>query len=194
MRRLLTPTTPRARKLLTLAGVLASSVCLAVGLVAGAGSGALLGVAAGDVFSSMCWVLVAAGITGNALASSGRGHGWLLLFGLQPLWIAYALYTGQIGLVIGCVAHSAAQVNGFLRSGASTAREACDTGEGRLELGEGRRRTFRGDRPAPLRGRARAAPVPCAEPRLALVSPQELLALRPSLSLCAQETRVRSTL
>lgn len=74
--------------------------------------------------SVICWLLVVTGITGTALASFGGRFGWLLLFGLQPLWIAYALATGQGGLVLGSVAYGAVQLNGFLRGGDPSARES----------------------------------------------------------------------
>lgn len=66
--------------------------------------------------SRICWVLVIAGIIGTALASCGNRTGWLGLFGLQPVWIAYAICTDQHGLILGCAAYGVAQLNGFLRS------------------------------------------------------------------------------
>lgn len=65
---------------------------------------------------AICWVLAVAGIAGTAMASTGGRFGWLLLFGLQPLWIAYALTTDQIGLVVGPMAYAVAQLNGFLKT------------------------------------------------------------------------------
>ena len=62
-----------------------------------------------------CWILVAGGIAGTFVVSSGGRSGWLFLFGLQPFWIAYALVTGQAGLIVGCVFSAAAHVNGFVR-------------------------------------------------------------------------------
>lgn len=66
--------------------------------------------------SLVCWLLVVGGIAGTALASCGSRFGWLLLLGLQPPWIAYALCTDQNGLIVGCLAYGAAQLNGFLKS------------------------------------------------------------------------------
>ena len=63
--------------------------------------------------SVVCWLLVVAGITGTALASNGNRYGWLVLFGLQPLWITYAFCTGQTGLILGSLAYGAAQLNGL---------------------------------------------------------------------------------
>lgn len=74
-------------------------------------------------FSLICWFLVLAGIAGTALVSTGRRFGWLLLFGLQPLWITYAVCTDQCGLVLGSLAYGAAQLNGFLKTDAASARQ-----------------------------------------------------------------------
>lgn len=73
-------------------------------------------------FPLICWLLALGGITGTAVTSFGGRFGWLLLFGLQPLWITYALATGQGGLVLGSVAYSAVQLNGYLRGGPSGCR------------------------------------------------------------------------
>jgi hypothetical protein len=75
-------------------------------------------VSSGDLAGSyrmICWALALAGIAGTVLASFGWRVGWLLLFGLQPVWIAYALATGQTGLILGSAAYAVAQLNGFLR-------------------------------------------------------------------------------
>ena len=69
--------------------------------------------------SLLCWALVIVGILGTALASYGGRLGWLLLFGLQPIWIAYALCTDQNGLILGSLAYGLAQLNGFLKSAKS---------------------------------------------------------------------------
>jgi hypothetical protein len=101
----------RARAKLALAATGCAGLALSGCFLASVSGGAV-----DAVGPRVCWVLVAAGIVGTSLASSGRGNGWLLLFGLQPIWIAYAFATGQPGLILGCVAHSLAQMNGFLRS------------------------------------------------------------------------------
>ena len=69
-----------------------------------------------DVCPIFCWALVVAGIAGTAMISCERRCGWLLLFGLQPLWVSYAVATGQHGLILGSLAYGIAQLNGFLRS------------------------------------------------------------------------------
>jgi hypothetical protein len=71
---------------------------------------------ASSLLSITCWILVVAGVTGTTLASNGNRYGWLLLFSLQPLWIAYALCTDQPGLIFGSLAYGAAQLNGLLMS------------------------------------------------------------------------------
>ena len=55
----------------------------------------------------------------------GGRFGWLLLFGLQPLWITYALCTDQLGLVLGPLAYAVAQLNGFLRGGQTSEMPPC---------------------------------------------------------------------
>jgi hypothetical protein len=70
----------------------------------------------GTWLSMACWGLVFAGVVGTFLASRGNRWGWLLLVSLQPLWITYALATGQHGFILGAVMYGAAQLNGFMRS------------------------------------------------------------------------------
>lgn len=91
---------------------LCASVLLA-GLAFAAGAGPL---PATLVVSTSCWVLVAAGVLGTFLASRGVSWGWLLLVGLQPLWISYAIATGQYGFILGALAYGGAQLNGFVRT------------------------------------------------------------------------------
>jgi hypothetical protein len=64
----------------------------------------------------VCWVLVVGGVAGTFLAGAGCRWGWLLLLGLQPVWISYALVTAQHGFVLGSLAYAGAQLNGFLRA------------------------------------------------------------------------------
>lgn len=71
---------------------------------------------AGAWMSLACWGLVLFGVAGTFLAGRGVSWGWLLLASLQPLWISYAVLTGQYGFIVGAVAYGAAQMNGFLRS------------------------------------------------------------------------------
>lgn len=63
-----------------------------------------------------CWALAGAGVTGTFLAGRGISWGWLILVGLQPLWITYAVATAQYGFIFAALAYGGAQVNGFLRS------------------------------------------------------------------------------
>jgi len=69
------------------------------------------------VLQGVSWLLVVGGVAGNFLAGDGRRWAWLVLFGLQPVWIAYALATGQVGFVLGSLAYAGAQLNGYLRGG-----------------------------------------------------------------------------
>jgi hypothetical protein len=63
-----------------------------------------------------CWLLVLAGIAGTLLIGNGISWGWLTMFGLQPLWVAYAIVTQQHGLIPDALAYGAVQLNGFIRS------------------------------------------------------------------------------
>lgn len=69
------------------------------------------------VLQGVCWLLVVGGVVGTYLAGSGRRWAWLVLFGLQPVWIAYAVATGQPGFVLGSMAYAGAQLNGYLKGG-----------------------------------------------------------------------------
>jgi hypothetical protein len=63
-----------------------------------------------------CWFLVLAGIAGTLLIGNGISCGWLIMFGLQPLWVAYAVATEQHALIPGALAYGAVQLNGFIRT------------------------------------------------------------------------------
>jgi hypothetical protein len=69
----------------------------------------------GTMLRTTCWALVVGGVAGTFLAGAGVRCGWLILLGLQPVWIAYALVTGQYGFMLGSIAYAGAQVNGYLR-------------------------------------------------------------------------------
>jgi hypothetical protein len=89
-----------------------------------AASLALLAIAHGELapsvrpvlLSGVCWTLVAGGIAGTYLAGAGMRCGWLVLLGMQPIWIAYAIVTGQVGFVLGSVAYAGGQLNGYMRA------------------------------------------------------------------------------
>lgn len=112
----------RAAALIRAATVLILSLGLSALLWSRVLGGGLEGGAPSWGFPLICWLLALGGIAGTAMASFGGRFGWLLLFGLQPLWITYALATGQGGLVLGSVAYSAVQLNGYLRRGPACRR------------------------------------------------------------------------
>ena len=102
------------RAVLTVAlTLLVASVLGGALVIASTGSGD--GATRGLVQRCVCWGLVVGGVTGTFLAGLGARCGWLIMLGMQPLWIAYALVTGQYGFVLGSVAYAGAQVNGYLR-------------------------------------------------------------------------------
>jgi hypothetical protein len=107
------PRLVRRRSLVAVLGTLALSIFLGGILVLVA---ACSDTATCDtVLCISCWGLVVGGVTGTFLAGAGMRCGWLILLGLQPLWIAYALVTGQHGFMLGSVAYAGAQLNGYLR-------------------------------------------------------------------------------
>lgn len=63
------------------------------------------------------WAWVLTGLQVIALWAAGRHQwwAWLLGAGVQPVWIVYAVLTGQLGFVPGCVISAAVQVRNFLR-------------------------------------------------------------------------------
>jgi hypothetical protein len=62
------------------------------------------------------WAWVLTGLQVLALWAAGRRRwwAWLLGAGVQPVWIVYAVLTGQLGFVLGCLVSAAVQVRNFL--------------------------------------------------------------------------------
>lgn len=115
--RLLTPRRPWTSVIMTLAG----AVGLGVALILAVGPDSP-GTARQHLLDGVCWGLVMGGVSGTFLAGAGFRIGWLILLGLQPVWIAYSVVTGQFGFVLGSVAYAGAQVNGYVRASAIPAR------------------------------------------------------------------------
>lgn len=65
--------------------------------------------------ASWPWLLTALQVVALWAAGGERWWGWLLGASVQPPWIAYALETGQLGFIPGCLISSAVQVYSFLR-------------------------------------------------------------------------------
>jgi hypothetical protein len=103
---------------LGLACLRGAAVPVAASVVAGVGLTAAYAGAepSAEFLSGSSWILAVAGVTGMFLAGRGLSRGWLLLLCLQPLWIAYAVLTGQYGFVVGSLAYAAAQLNGYVRT------------------------------------------------------------------------------
>jgi hypothetical protein len=55
------------------------------------------------------------GITGLYLAGRKSAWGWAIGFGVQPLWVAYAMATEQYGFIVGAIAYGAVNARNFLR-------------------------------------------------------------------------------
>ena len=65
------------------------------------------------------WAWILTGLQVVALWAAGRRQWWAWLLGasVQPVWITYAILTGQLGFVPGCLISAAVQVHNFLRAG-----------------------------------------------------------------------------
>lgn len=65
------------------------------------------------------WAWILTGVQVLALWAAGkrRWWAWLLGAGVQPVWIVYALFTGQVGFVPGCLISAAVQLHNFLAIG-----------------------------------------------------------------------------
>ena len=72
------------------------------------------------------WAWLLTGLQVVALWAAGRRQwwAWLLGAGVQPVWIIYAIITGQLGFVPGCLVSAAVQVHNFVRAGAVRAERA----------------------------------------------------------------------
>jgi hypothetical protein len=62
------------------------------------------------------WLLTGLQVLALWAAGRKRSWGWLLGAGVQPVWITYAVLTGQIGFIPGCAVSAAVQAYSFLRS------------------------------------------------------------------------------
>ena len=60
------------------------------------------------------FVLSAFGIVGIILAGSKRKVGWLIGFAVQPLWIVFAITTGQYGFIINAVIYAIVYARNWL--------------------------------------------------------------------------------
>lgn len=67
--------------------------------------------------SPLAWsfLLSAVGIVGILLAGSKRKIGWLVGFAVQPLWIVFAITTGQYGFILNAVIYAAVYARNWLR-------------------------------------------------------------------------------
>jgi hypothetical protein len=73
------------------------------------------------------WTWLLTGLQVLALwgAGSKRWWGWLLGAAVQPPWIAYALLTGQLGFIPGCVVSAAVQIRSSLRGRPTPRYQGC---------------------------------------------------------------------
>ncbi|MBU2501120.1 hypothetical protein KJ682_07325 [bacterium] len=145
--RLLSPRRPWTAVIMTLAG----AVGLGVALIFAACPDRPI-TARQHLLDGVCWGLVMGGVSGTFLAGAGFRFGWLILLGLQPVWIAYSVVTGQFGFVIGSVAYAGAQVNGYIR--ASTIRAMGESGRHRSAGMDDEAGDTTGDCPPPELGLA----------------------------------------
>lgn len=61
------------------------------------------------------FLLSAVGIVGILLAGSKRKIGWLVGFFVQPLWIVFAITTGQYGFILNAVIYAVVYARNWLR-------------------------------------------------------------------------------
>lgn len=99
----------RAAALTLLAGVLLGGLLIGLG-------GRNPDSATETVLVLACWLLIVGGIAGTLLAGYGSCWGWLILLGLQPVWVGYAVATHQYGFVLSAVAYGIGHLKGFWHS------------------------------------------------------------------------------
>lgn len=63
------------------------------------------------------WLLTGLQVLALRGAGGGRCWGWWLGAAVQPAWIVYALLTGQLGFVPGCLVSTAVQAMNSMRCG-----------------------------------------------------------------------------
>ena len=61
------------------------------------------------------WTLAAIGVAGLFLAGSNRKAGWAIGFGVQALWIAYAVAPRQWGFIASAIAYGAVYARNWWR-------------------------------------------------------------------------------
>lgn len=62
------------------------------------------------------WLLTTMQVTGMWALGKSRPWGWLLGTAAQPVWIAYAVVTSQLGFVPGCLISTVVQLGGYRRA------------------------------------------------------------------------------
>jgi hypothetical protein len=69
------------------------------------------------VTAGLIWsfALSSVGIVGLLLAGSKRKVGWLIGFFVQPLWIVFAIVTGQYGFILNAVIYAVVYARNWLR-------------------------------------------------------------------------------
>lgn len=101
-----------ARRIRLLSAAAAAAGLSAVVVMTAVGSDAPLG-------APPFWAWLLTGLQVLALRSAGTGRwwGWLLGAAVQLPWIAYAVVTGQMGFIAGCIVSAAVQTGNFLEAG-----------------------------------------------------------------------------
>lgn len=94
---------------------------LAAGLALSAGVSLLVVISSWTTDSRLgaplYWAWILTGLQVIALWAAGRRRwwAWLLGGGVQPVWIVYAILTGQLGFVLGCVVSAVVQLRNYLK-------------------------------------------------------------------------------
>jgi len=66
--------------------------------------------------SYWAWVLTGLQVLALWVAGRKRSWGWLLGASVQPVWITYAAFTGQLGFIPGCAVSAVVQAHSFLHA------------------------------------------------------------------------------
>ncbi|NEE01828.1 hypothetical protein [Phytoactinopolyspora halotolerans] len=119
------PTARHHRRTLRLAGAMALSASASLLVVASSlATQSRLG-------APLYWAWILTGLQVLAMWAAGRQKwwGWLLGACVQPVWIVYAILTGQLGFVPGCLVSAVVQLQNFLseRDASAAARHVLNS-------------------------------------------------------------------
>lgn len=115
----------------------ATFVCLSAGLCLALGASALAVPSQLGAPVTWTWVLTGLQVIGLWAAGRGRGWGWMVGSAVQPAWIVYAVLTGQLGFIVGCLVSTAVQFSSYLRAAGTTSITGDTSPEPTMERRDG---------------------------------------------------------